>query len=250
MSAFLSPIGGAGSQFFDNQGRVLAGGKLYSYRAGSTTPTDTWTTPTQTTRNANPIILDSAGRPPNEVWLAAGVNNYKFVLTDSDGFTLGSWDNISAINGPQATTLLEWVANGFQITYINPSQFSVSGDQRSIFPINRRVQYILSAGAYYGYVASVAFDGTNTTTVTIISDTLGLDSSVSAVNHAALDSAHPSIPQNYVRQGQPLTVSNLTATNANITNLTSSNVNITGGSISGVAGLTVPDYLFKNGGII
>jgi|SRR6478609_2727386 len=250
MSAYLSPVGGAASQFFDNQGEVLAGGKLYTYRAGSTTPTDTWTTPTQTTRNANPIILDSAGRPPNEIWLAAGVNNYKFVLKDADDVTLGTWDNISAINGSEVPAMSEWISNGFEITYINPSQFSVSGDMRTIFTPNRRVQYFLSAGTYYGYVASVNFDGTNTTTVTIVSDSLGLDSSVSAVNHAALDATNPSIPQNYVRQGQPLTVSTLTATDATITNLTSSNVNITGGTIAGVAGLSIPDFLLKNGGII
>ena len=68
MAAYLSPIFGAGAQLFNNQGIVLAGGKIWTYQAGTTTPLGTWTDSTQVVVNANPIILDSAGRPPNEIW--------------------------------------------------------------------------------------------------------------------------------------------------------------------------------------
>jgi hypothetical protein len=44
MAVFLSPIGGAGWQFFNNDGTVLAGGKLNTYIAGSSTPKTTYTT--------------------------------------------------------------------------------------------------------------------------------------------------------------------------------------------------------------
>jgi len=43
MSVSLSPIGGAGAQFFDNNGTPLSGGKLYAYEAGTTTPKTTYT---------------------------------------------------------------------------------------------------------------------------------------------------------------------------------------------------------------
>lgn len=90
----LSPIGGAGQQFFDNNGNVLSGGKLYSYIAGTTTPLTTYTSNTGVTPNANPIILGSDGRVSGDVWLIQG-SSYKFILKTSVDVTLGSWDNIS-----------------------------------------------------------------------------------------------------------------------------------------------------------
>jgi hypothetical protein len=38
MAVSLSPLGGAATQFFDNNGVILSGGKLYTYAAGTTTP--------------------------------------------------------------------------------------------------------------------------------------------------------------------------------------------------------------------
>ena len=88
----LSTIGGAGSQFFDNNGNVLSGGLLYTYEGGTTTPAATYTDSTGTTAHANPVVLDSAGRvPSNGVWLVYG-SQYKFVLKTSEGVTLGTWD--------------------------------------------------------------------------------------------------------------------------------------------------------------
>lgn len=97
MSGYLSPLAGAGAQFFTNQGVVLAGGKLYSYTAGSSTPYGTWTSSNLSTLNANPIILDSSGRPPQEIWLDS--SSYKFILTDANGNVIGSWDDIYGISG-------------------------------------------------------------------------------------------------------------------------------------------------------
>ena len=39
MSVFLSPVGGAGAQFFDNNGNPLSGGKLYTYLCWHHDPT-------------------------------------------------------------------------------------------------------------------------------------------------------------------------------------------------------------------
>ena len=41
--------------------------------AGTTTPASTYTSRTGDFFNANPIVLDSAGRTPNEIWLTGGV---------------------------------------------------------------------------------------------------------------------------------------------------------------------------------
>ena len=79
MSINLSPLGGAGWQFFDNNGVPLSGGLLYTYLAGTTTPVATYTSASGSIANSNPIVLDSSGRPPNEIWLIGGTS-YKFVL--------------------------------------------------------------------------------------------------------------------------------------------------------------------------
>lgn len=95
----LSPIGGAGWQFFDNNGVPLAGGKIYTYAAGTTTPQATWTTPSGTTANTNPIILDSAGRPPQEIWLNVAYS-YKFSVETSTGILIRTYDNIPGLPQP------------------------------------------------------------------------------------------------------------------------------------------------------
>jgi hypothetical protein len=96
MSVFLSPIGGAGWQFFNNDGTVLAGGKLNTYIAGTSTPKTTYTTSAGNIAHANPIILDSAGRVPGgEIWLTTGL--YKFVLSTSANVLIATYDNISGI---------------------------------------------------------------------------------------------------------------------------------------------------------
>jgi hypothetical protein len=95
MAVVLSQYAGAGAQFFDNNGNPLAGGLIYTYAAGTTTPAATYTSSTGGTANANPIVLDSAGRTPAQIWLTAG-SSYKFVLQTSLGVTIKTDDNIFA----------------------------------------------------------------------------------------------------------------------------------------------------------
>ena len=100
MAVSLSPIGGAGWQFFDNNGVPLTGGKLYTYAAGTTTAQATYTTNSGATAHANPIILDSAGRVSagGQIWLTVGLS-YKFVLKTSVDVQIWSADNITNISG-------------------------------------------------------------------------------------------------------------------------------------------------------
>jgi hypothetical protein len=98
MSVNLSPLGGAGAQFFTNDGVPLTGGLLYTYSAGTSTPATTYTSSSGATALANPIILDAAGRvPTGEIWLTDGIS-YKFVLKDSTGVLIATWDNLVGIN--------------------------------------------------------------------------------------------------------------------------------------------------------
>jgi hypothetical protein len=93
MSVNLSLLAGAGWQFFTDSGAVLTGGKLYTYAAGTTTPLASYTSSTGATPNANPIILDAAGRVPEEIWLTEGLL-YKFVLMDANDVLIWTKDNI------------------------------------------------------------------------------------------------------------------------------------------------------------
>ena len=100
MTVGLSPVAGAGWQFFDANGVPLSGGRLYTYAAGTTTPQTTYTSSTGATANANPIELNSAGRVSGttEVWLDITVA-YKFVLKTTDDVQLWSADDISGMAG-------------------------------------------------------------------------------------------------------------------------------------------------------
>jgi microcystin-dependent protein len=106
MAVNLSPIGN-GFQFFDNNGAPLNAGKIYTYQAGSSTPLATYTTSSGLTANANPIILGTSGRPPNDIWLSEGFF-YKFILKDSADVTIQTYDNLYGIIGatpPPATPI-------------------------------------------------------------------------------------------------------------------------------------------------
>ena len=102
MAVNLSPIGN-GQQFFDNTGLPLNGGLIYTYQAGSTTPLATYTDINGTIANSNPIVLDSSGRPPSQIWLTYGFN-YKFVVQTSAAVTIGTYDNIYGIIGVASTS--------------------------------------------------------------------------------------------------------------------------------------------------
>jgi len=86
--ATLSPY--AIQQFFDNNGEPLAGGFLYTYEAGTTTPKVTYTDSAEGTANANPIVLDANGRA--DIWLDTGA--YKFVLEDADNNVIDTVDDL------------------------------------------------------------------------------------------------------------------------------------------------------------
>lgn len=82
----------AKAQFIDAAGVPLAGGLLYTYAAGTTTPQATYTDSTGATANSNPVVLDARGEA--NVWL--GSATYKFKLADSANTELWTVDNISA----------------------------------------------------------------------------------------------------------------------------------------------------------
>jgi hypothetical protein len=103
MSFTLSLFAGAGQQFFDDNGIPLAGGKIYTYYAGTTTPLATYTTSSGTVAHTNPIILNAAGRVPagGEIWLTTGIG-YKFIVKTSTEVLIATLDNIPSSAQPPA----------------------------------------------------------------------------------------------------------------------------------------------------
>jgi hypothetical protein len=133
MTVSLSMLAGAGAQFSDDNGVPLAGGLIYTYTAGTTTPVVTYQTSAGSggSSNSNPIVLDSAGRVPYQIWLTDGVS-YKFVLKTSGGSTVRTEDNLYGAPNTNPSTLLKVVATFADIsaalaTMTIGQQFSLLG---------------------------------------------------------------------------------------------------------------------------
>jgi hypothetical protein len=163
MAVNLSPVGGVAAQFFDNDGNVLSGGKIYTYSAGTSTPATTYTSSNGSIAHSNPIVLDSAGRvPTGEIWLTDGIN-YKFVLNNASGTLIGTYDNISGINSNfiSFTNNQEIITATANQTVFNLSiTYQVGTNSLSVF-VDGVNQY--GPGAQYAYLE------TDSDTVTFVS---------------------------------------------------------------------------------
>lgn len=119
-------------QYLDAAGAPLAGSKLCTYAAGTSTPLATYTSSTAGTPNTNPIILDSAGRA--SVWV--GPKLYKFVLrtggdaTCSTGSIAWTQDNV-ADTTLYFTNYVKTVGTASLISTLAPYTGAVSRTQLS-----------------------------------------------------------------------------------------------------------------------
>lgn len=92
-------------QFFDNNGNPLAGGKIFTFLAGTAIAQVTYTDSTASTPNTNPIILNSAGFPTCSgsscgIYLTNGVS-YRIVVQNSLGVQQWVADNVKLVNSAQ-----------------------------------------------------------------------------------------------------------------------------------------------------
>ena len=94
-SVNLSPLFN-GQTIFGPTALPLAGGQIFTYQAGSSTPFTTYTTVNGTIANQNPIILGTDGKLPQELWLQSGYS-YKFVVQDAANNLVDTYDNIAGI---------------------------------------------------------------------------------------------------------------------------------------------------------
>ena len=134
----LSPVFN-GQQFFDNTGKPLAGGKIFTYQAGSTSVLrSTFTTSVGNVQNTNPIILNSSGRAVNEIWLDV-LATYNLVLTDSSGTTvIEAINDVAAIkpgglNLPASIRENLFIATAGQTVFGLSTSFAVGTNMVSVF---------------------------------------------------------------------------------------------------------------------
>jgi len=116
MAVSISLFAGIGAQFFTDDGVPLAGGLIYSYAAGTTTPKTTYTSSAGNIAHPNPIILNSAGRVPGgEIWLTLG--GYKFILATSTNVTIATYDNVFSVAG-DFNLVSNFTGNGTQTIFV------------------------------------------------------------------------------------------------------------------------------------
>jgi len=181
MTISIALVAGAGAQFFDDSGTPLAGGKIYTYLAGTTTPATSYTARDGLTPNANPIILDAGGRPPNEIWLTGGTL-YKYVIKTSADALIGTYDNLPAVNDPTtinslitvtgtntltgtATPVLTGYTTGQQFTFVvanaNTGAVTLNIDGNGAKNVLKNGSQPLGSGDLQtGKVAALVYDGT------------------------------------------------------------------------------------------
>lgn len=120
-------------QFLDNNNVPLAGGKLYTYAAGTNTPKATYTTAAGNIENTNPVELDSYGRA---IIFLDG--SYKFALKDENDVAVGPnggvTDNVTSFTAldSQSDPFFESLSGNGTQTAFTVSE-SLGTDERSIY---------------------------------------------------------------------------------------------------------------------
>lgn len=180
---YLSPVFQE-NQFTDNV-EFLVGGLLWTYKAGTSEFALTYQDQAGTTPWPNPIILNSRGETGGELWLSSD-NEYRLVVEtapeygQTHGVVITEFDNVSGVNAPATESADNWVLFPESPNYISTSSFTVAGDYRSIFVVNRKLQITDSGGVSVHSVTSSSF-ATGFTTVNITGLT---DSGISIVEYS------------------------------------------------------------------
>jgi len=188
--AFLAPL--INEQQLDVNGKPLAGGKIWVYLAGTSTPATTYSDKAGLVPNTNPIVLNSLGvNVQGSVWLTGG-SAYKFVITDSLGTLQRTIDDVSGVND---TTVAadQWVVYQGVPTYVSATSFTVPGDQTQIFQVGRRVKTTNTGGTAYGTITNSVYSAPNTT-VTVENTSGVLDSGLSSVSYGLISVLDTSLP--------------------------------------------------------
>lgn len=143
-----------GPKFYawDKDGNPLAFGKLYTYKARTNVPKDTYQSEDQVVKNTNPVILNGEGYA--NVYLDG---SYKMVLKDADENEIWSADPVTAQSGE------EWV-HCHSATYLSSTSFKIAGNVTDRYVLNRRVRIDNNTTSYsFSSITASVFAGGETT---------------------------------------------------------------------------------------
>lgn len=90
----LSPI--PRFQQFDQSGRPLSFGCVFTYQNNSTTPLPTYTDQSGSTQNANPVVLSAGGSA--SIWIQSGLA-YTYVVKSFGGINCVAGSTVATVNG-------------------------------------------------------------------------------------------------------------------------------------------------------
>ncbi|TCB77428.1 hypothetical protein [Acinetobacter sp. ANC 4173] len=127
-------------------GKPLAGGKIYTYAAGTTTPKTTYTTMAGTVANPNPVILDQNGKA--KIFLGDGA--YRLQILDSNNAIVDDIDQISRyVTQSEFASFQQTVSDGvLQLTeikeqidvYVDTALGNQKGYAGGVAPLDENVQ--------------------------------------------------------------------------------------------------------------
>lgn len=133
-------------QCFGLDGKPLAGGKVYTYSAGTTTDKATYTTMAGTVANPNPVILDQNGKA--KIFLGDG--SYRLQIKDSNDALIDDIDQISRyVTQSEFASFQQTVNDGVaQLTeikeqidvYVNTSIGNQKGFANGIAPLDANIK--------------------------------------------------------------------------------------------------------------
>jgi hypothetical protein len=230
----ISSFAGAGAQFFDNNGTPLVGGLLYVYTAGTTTPVTTYTNPSGTVNNTNPIVLDAGGRTPEQIFVNGGVL-YKFILKNSANVTIGTYDNIPAIDDPTTFN------NLITVTGTN-TLIGTSTPPNNVYAAGMTLSFVI-ANTNTGAV-TIDVDGLGAKEITVGTTTL-IAGQLNAGGIAAIE--YDGTRFQLMNASGAAAFTNLTATSITATNITTTNTTTTNLRVSTITDLAGGNTATING---
>jgi hypothetical protein len=136
-------------QYLDNSGLLLAGGLIYTYAGGTTTPLASYADATGLIANSNPVVLDSSGRA--DLWFTVGTS-YKVIIKTSAGVTLHTVDAIvapdtTAVTGSEFADMEFEFPGGPPVAATAGTTLGWIGGRR----VARAISYAANFGGSYGF---------------------------------------------------------------------------------------------------